>query len=156
MVDPDVFPQRWFYSIRNPKGKCVDALSSDGQDNVQQTFVRFHVFIISKVQCRIVTGKGDPQSRSASAKDIARDRALDRSLEDPPPLPSWVAAEERRTSRVDVDVGGLSYDDESTRFSDLVPFRCYMHPPRLMHPFLGFIFTKIIHNSVLALNNAAQ
>ncbi|KAH9989612.1 Rad17 cell cycle checkpoint protein-domain-containing protein [Russula vinacea] len=48
--------------------------------------------------------KGDPQSRSASAKDIARDRALDRSLEDPPPLPSWVAAEERRTSRVDVDM----------------------------------------------------
>ncbi|KAF8483310.1 Rad17-domain-containing protein [Russula ochroleuca] len=48
--------------------------------------------------------KGDPDARSASAKDIARDRALDRSLEDPPPLPPWLAAEERRTSRVDVDM----------------------------------------------------
>ncbi|KAF8496473.1 P-loop containing nucleoside triphosphate hydrolase protein [Russula emetica] len=48
--------------------------------------------------------KGDPHSRSASAKDIARDRALDLSLKDPPPLPPWFAAEERRTSRVGVDM----------------------------------------------------
>ncbi|KAI0301597.1 Rad17 cell cycle checkpoint protein-domain-containing protein [Multifurca ochricompacta] len=47
--------------------------------------------------------KGDSPSRSASRKDIARDRALDQSLKDPPPLPLWLAAEERRTSRVDVD-----------------------------------------------------
>ncbi|KAI0292520.1 Rad17 cell cycle checkpoint protein-domain-containing protein [Russula brevipes] len=47
--------------------------------------------------------KGDPPPKSASARDIARDRALDRSLEDPPPLPLWLASEERRASRVDVN-----------------------------------------------------
>ncbi|KAI9509328.1 Rad17-domain-containing protein [Russula earlei] len=48
--------------------------------------------------------KGDPPSRSASAKDVARERAIDRSLEDPPGLPPWLATEERRTSRVNVDM----------------------------------------------------
>jgi cell cycle checkpoint protein len=104
----------------------------------------------------IITGKGDPHARSASAKDIARDRALDRSLEDPPPLPPWLAAEERRTSRVDVDVRDFSHDADSTGLSDhLVPCRCCMRPPRSMRPFSGSIFTKIIHNTVLALNNVA-
>ena len=60
---------------------------------------------------QIITGKGDPHSRSATAKDIARERALDQSLKDPPPLPSWFAAEERRTSRVGVDVRDFSPDD---------------------------------------------
>ena len=64
----------------------------------------------------IITGKGDPHSRSASAKDIARDRALDQSLKDPPPLAPWFAAEERRTSRVDVDVRDSSHDDEYHSF----------------------------------------
>jgi len=45
----------------------------------------------------------------------------------------------------------------STRFSDyFVPCRCCMRRPQLMHPFLGFIFTKIIHNIVLASNNAVR
>jgi cell cycle checkpoint protein len=57
-----------------------------------------------KLECKILTGKGDPPVRSASAKDIARNRELDRSLEDPLPLPQWLAVEERRTSRVDVNV----------------------------------------------------
>jgi hypothetical protein len=61
---------------------------------------------------QIHTGKGDPHFRSASAKDIARDRELDRSLEDPPPLPLWLAAEERRTSRVDANVCCSSHDDD--------------------------------------------
>jgi hypothetical protein len=43
-LDPDVVPQRWLYGIRDPEGKCVDAFSSDGQNDVQQTFVRrFHI-----------------------------------------------------------------------------------------------------------------
>jgi cell cycle checkpoint protein len=45
----------------------------------------------------------------------------------------------------------------STRFSDyFVPCRCCMRRHRLMRPFSGFIFTKIIHNTVLALNNAVR
>lgn len=80
------------------------------------------IFHILQILSRIIKGKGDPHRQSASAKDIARDRALDRSLEDPPPLPPWLAAEERRTSRVDVDVCDFSHDDGSTRSSDrLVP-----------------------------------
>jgi len=56
------------------------------------------------ISSEIYAGKGDPPSRSATAKDIARERALDRSLEDPPPLPPWLVTEERRTSRVDVNM----------------------------------------------------
>ncbi|KAH9996697.1 Rad17 cell cycle checkpoint protein-domain-containing protein [Russula compacta] len=48
--------------------------------------------------------KGDRPASSASARDVARDRELDRSLEDPPPLPHWLVAERRRTSRVDVNM----------------------------------------------------
>lgn len=48
--------------------------------------------------------KSDPHPKSASAKDISRERALDRTLNDPPPLSSWLATEERRTSRVDVNL----------------------------------------------------
>jgi hypothetical protein len=45
----------------------------------------------------------------------------------------------------------------STRFSDyFVPCRCCMRRPRLMRPFSGFIFTKIIQNTVLASNNAVR
>jgi len=53
---------------------------------------------------KVYTGKGDPHPKSASAKDISRERALDRTLNDPPPLSPWLATEERRTSRVDVDL----------------------------------------------------
>jgi len=45
----------------------------------------------------------------------------------------------------------------STRFSDyFVPCRCCMRRPQLMRPFSGFIFIKIIHNTVLALKNAVR
>jgi hypothetical protein len=97
-------------------------------------------------------GKGDPHSRSASAKDIARDRALDRSLKDPPPLPSWSVAEERRPSRVDVQVGHSPQPLFS--FSDFC--RCCMRPLRSMRPFWVSTFIKIIRNIVQTLNNAAR
>ncbi|KAI0262615.1 Rad17 cell cycle checkpoint protein-domain-containing protein [Gloeopeniophorella convolvens] len=48
--------------------------------------------------------KGDPHAKSASSKDVARDRAFDQRLKDPPPLPSWLSAESRRPSRVDVEM----------------------------------------------------
>lgn len=50
------------------------------------------------------SGKGDPHSSSASAKDIQREKELDAALFDPPSLPSHMGEHERRTSRVDVDV----------------------------------------------------
>jgi hypothetical protein len=79
---------------------------------------------------KILTGKGDPPVRSASAKDIARDRELDRSLEDPPPLPRWLAVEERRTSRVDVNVCCSSLDGDGKAFLTLLflPDAVCIHP----------------------------
>jgi cell cycle checkpoint protein len=53
---------------------------------------------------RFITGKGDPRSSSASAKDIQREKELDARTGDPPPLPVYLSSHERRTSRVDVDV----------------------------------------------------
>ncbi|CCM03469.1 uncharacterized protein FIBRA_05602 [Fibroporia radiculosa] len=47
--------------------------------------------------------KGDPESTSASAKDIQRDRMFDAQLRDPPPLPTHLQEHHRRASRVDVD-----------------------------------------------------
>ena len=77
---------------------------------------RLFASILHVYKLIIITGKGDPHSRSASAKDITRDRALDKSLKDPPPLPPWFGAEERRTSRVGVDVCDSSHDDKFHSF----------------------------------------
>jgi hypothetical protein len=49
-------------------------------------------------------GKGDPPNPSATAKDIQRDADIDAKLLDLPPLPPWLAHEERRRSRVDPEV----------------------------------------------------
>ena len=62
MVDLDVFPQHWLYSICDPEGKRVDALSSDGQDNVQQTLVCFHVSYFSKSNAESSQGRVIPTS----------------------------------------------------------------------------------------------
>ena len=51
----------------------------------------------------------------------------------------------------------ILYMTNPTRFSDyFMPYRCCMRRPQSMRPYSGFIFTKIIHNTVLALNNAAR
>jgi hypothetical protein len=118
--------------------------------------VRFHGSAFHS-NANIYAGKGDPHLPSASAKDIARDRELDRSLEDPPPLPLWLAAEERRPSRVDVNVRNPSDDvDANVPLTIFVPCRRCMRPPRLMRRFSGSIFTKIIHNTALPSNNVAR
>ncbi|KAJ7170997.1 Rad17 cell cycle checkpoint protein-domain-containing protein [Mycena filopes] len=61
--------------------------------------------------------KGDPPNPSASAKDIKRDEALDATLKDPPRLPTFLAAEERRTSRVNVDALYADSPIDSSLFS---------------------------------------
>ncbi|EIM79628.1 Rad17-domain-containing protein [Stereum hirsutum FP-91666 SS1] len=61
--------------------------------------------------------KNDPPSSHATARDTAAEKALDATLRDPPELPGWLrgngggsssvgvgSGEERRTSRVDVDL----------------------------------------------------
>ena len=53
-----------------------------------------------------VLGKGDPPGASATAKDKLREQELDRRLKDPHALPTWLSDHHRRTSRVDIDVGG--------------------------------------------------
>jgi cell cycle checkpoint protein len=50
------------------------------------------------------TGKGDPSSSSASAKDTQKEKMLDALIPDPSKLPEWLSDHDRRASRVDVDV----------------------------------------------------
>ncbi|THH10558.1 hypothetical protein EW146_g8336 [Bondarzewia mesenterica] len=71
---------------------------------------RANVNVSSKLLEAVVrscTGKGDPPSTSASAKDKAAEREIDATLKDPKPLPVWLKDEERRASRVDVDINML-------------------------------------------------
>lgn len=56
-MDPDVVPQRWRYSIRDPEGKCVDAFSSDGQDDVQQKLVCFHIAYLTSSDAESSQGR---------------------------------------------------------------------------------------------------
>jgi len=57
------------------------------------------------------SGKGDPPSTSANAKDLKREKELDAILKDPARLPSHLQHHERRASRVDIDVSN-SYSHE--------------------------------------------
>ena len=51
-----------------------------------------------------ITGKGDPPSPSATAKDLQKEREIDALIKDPKKLPSHLQSQERRASRVDIDV----------------------------------------------------
>jgi hypothetical protein len=52
-------PQRWLFSIRDSKGKCVAALPPDGQDDVQQKFVWFHFINLNpNIKCKITFMQG--------------------------------------------------------------------------------------------------
>ncbi|KAL5504857.1 RAD17 [Sanghuangporus vaninii] len=65
----------------------------------EQALVLFH--LMGKVLYN--KRKGDPLSATTSVKDKFREQALDARLRIPPPLPQWLANDERRASRVDVD-----------------------------------------------------
>ncbi|KAI9441232.1 Rad17-domain-containing protein [Lactarius indigo] len=84
----------WKQSGRSNVGSIVSTTQKEN------ALLLFH--LIGKIMYN--KRKGDPHPKSASAKDISRERALDRILNDPPPLPPWLATEERRTSRVDVNL----------------------------------------------------
>ena len=55
-------------------------------------------------QFNTAIGKGDPPPASATKRERLAEQALDTTLKNPKPLPSWMKSEERRTSRVDIDV----------------------------------------------------
>ncbi|KAH9177779.1 Rad17-domain-containing protein [Lactarius sanguifluus] len=84
----------WKQSSRSNVGSIVSTTQKEN------ALLLFH--LIGKIMYN--KRKGDPHPKSASAKDISRERVLDRTLNDPPPLSSWLATEERRTSRVDVNL----------------------------------------------------
>ncbi|KAL5483394.1 RAD17 [Sanghuangporus weigelae] len=65
----------------------------------EQALVLFH--LMGKVLYN--KRKGDPLSATTPVKDKYREQALDARLKIPPPLPQWLANDERRASRVDVD-----------------------------------------------------
>ncbi|KAI9465709.1 Rad17-domain-containing protein [Lactarius psammicola] len=87
-------PASWKQSSRSNVGSIISMTQKEN------ALLLFH--LIGKIMYN--KRKGDPHPNSASAKDISRERALDRTLNDPPPLPPWLTTEERRTSRVDVDL----------------------------------------------------
>ncbi|KAL1701342.1 Rad17 cell cycle checkpoint protein-domain-containing protein [Schizophyllum commune] len=47
--------------------------------------------------------KGDPPGKSQLQRDIQKEKDLDRTLKNPPPLPDWLSEHNRKASRVDVD-----------------------------------------------------
>ncbi|KAH9060573.1 Rad17-domain-containing protein [Lactarius vividus] len=84
----------WKQSSRSNVGSIVSTTQKEN------ALLLFH--LIGKIMYN--KRKGDPHPKSASAKDISRERVLDRTLNDPPPLPPWLTMEERKTSRVDVNL----------------------------------------------------
>lgn len=85
-------------SGKQPSRSNVGSIVSITQK--ENTLLLFH--LIGKIMYN--KRKGDPHAKSASAKDISQERALDRTLNDSLPLSPWLATEERRTSRVDVNL----------------------------------------------------
>ncbi|KZT21907.1 hypothetical protein NEOLEDRAFT_1098529 [Neolentinus lepideus HHB14362 ss-1] len=66
----------------------------------EQSMAMFH--LLGKIMYN--KRKGDPLAPAASAKGIQRDKDLDATLKDAPPLPAHLKEHERRASRVDVEV----------------------------------------------------
>lgn len=69
----------------------------------KRMFVFFSTWVI-RLRADMSSGKGDPSSASASAKDLKKEKEVDAKLKDPPALPIHLREHGRRASRVDVDV----------------------------------------------------
>lgn len=92
--------------LRSKKRQGGTTIVLESVTRREQSLALFH--LIGKVLYN--KRKGDPPSASAAAKDIQRERDMDRGLVDPTPLPQFLEEHERRPSRVDVDVCCLSID----------------------------------------------
>ncbi|KAF5391137.1 hypothetical protein D9757_003028 [Collybiopsis confluens] len=79
----------------------------------EQTLALFH--LMGKILYN--KRKGDPPSASASARDIKKDQELDRTLTDPPQLPSHLGEHDRKASRVDVNTVYADSPIDSSLFS---------------------------------------
>ncbi|KAG6918805.1 hypothetical protein DXG01_011557 [Tephrocybe rancida] len=60
-------------------------------------------FQFPRLTCLIFSGKGDPSSSSATAKDVQKEKLSDAQLKDPPKLLPDFHKHDRRASRIDVD-----------------------------------------------------
>lgn len=102
-----------------------------------------------------ITGKGDPPSSSASAKDKQRDRDFDARLRDPPKLPPHLQHHDRKPSRVDVEVDPCSISTWNLTESE--PFvRSYMRIRRSTLGCYPCTCIKIIHNIAMISISAAM
>lgn len=101
-------------------------------------------------------GKGDPPPASATKRERLAEQALDTTLKNPKPLPSWIKFEERRTSRVDIDVSSSLFDKLFVHHSIISMDRHCMRTRRLMHHSLDCISIKTILNSVKRLTSAME
>ncbi|KAH8823535.1 Rad17 cell cycle checkpoint protein-domain-containing protein [Flagelloscypha sp. PMI_526] len=78
---------------------------SDVKVVLQALTQREHALVIFHLIGKVLWNKRryDPPPPKAAKKDIDREAEIDRHLKDEPRLPPWMKAEERRTSRVDVN-----------------------------------------------------
>ncbi|KAI0056332.1 P-loop containing nucleoside triphosphate hydrolase protein, partial [Artomyces pyxidatus] len=87
---------------------CMHALLADrhGRAALEAVTRRESGLVLFHLMGKVLYNKrkGDAPSAHLTVRDKAAERALDARLKDPPPLPPWLAHEERRTSRVDVDM----------------------------------------------------
>jgi len=98
-----------------------------------------------------ITGKGDPPSPSATAKDLQKEREIDALIKDPKKLPSHLQSQERRASRVDIDVRQSSLSNSAV----FIVLNSQSTPTRLSTPrYSHCISTRTILSSATTLINA--
>ena len=96
-------------------------------------------------------GKGDPPGKSQLQRDIQKEKDLDRTLKNPPPLPDWLSEHDRKASRVDVDVRpSCGYPLQLLTITCSPSMRTRPSTPRCYH----YTSTRIIPLSVRILISA--
>ncbi|TRM58560.1 Rad17 cell cycle checkpoint protein-domain-containing protein [Schizophyllum amplum] len=90
-----------FTSVASKPGKKgkIDRAVLEAVTRREQSLVLFH--LLGKILYN--KRKGDAPAPSHSAKDIQKDRDLDKTLKNPAPLPPWLSEHDRKASRVNVD-----------------------------------------------------
>ncbi|KAJ3772800.1 Rad17 cell cycle checkpoint protein-domain-containing protein [Lentinula raphanica] len=100
-------------SGRKSKGADSSQVLVESITRREQSLALFH--LMGKVLYN--KRKGDPPPPSASAKDITRDQELDKTLRDPPALPTYLSEHDRKASRVDVNTIYADSPIDSSLFS---------------------------------------